>query len=177
MALQGTITRLIKAHNEGDLETQRSILRGFVKHEQASYERKVQLLGESKTMKQEMRTVKGPRKRLAHLVALYKFAADVRAIGKDEIDDRETYLTANRMLQQIYPEFTAFGPEGAAAFESPLDDTSPNARACAGFNLIATLPEKAIPVLEEIKRSPGLTCAWLDADFALAKYRIGRRTV
>jgi hypothetical protein len=169
--LNETLKQLLKAHDEGDIETQRSILTAFVKHEQTTYQRKVRLLAELKTLTQEARAARAPKDKISRLVTLYRFAADIRAIGKDELDDQETYLTANRVVQKVSAQFRALGAGGAAAFEGLLDDPSPNVRACAGFSLVAALPEKTIPILEAIERFPGLSCASFTAHFALAKYR------
>jgi hypothetical protein len=169
--LSETLKRLIKAHDEGDVETQRSILTEFAKHEQATYQRKLRLLAELKTLKQEVRAARTPEDKISRLVTLYKFAADVRGIGKDRLDDQETYLTANSVVREVSAQFRALGTHGMATFESLLDDPSPNVRACAGFSLVAALPEKTIPILEAIEQSPGLSCASFTAHFALAKYR------
>lgn len=169
--LHETLKQLIKAHDDGDLETERSILTAFVKREQAAYQRKLKLLAELKTLKQEARAAKEAQRKLARLVTLYKFAADLRAIGEDDLDDQETAKAANQVVHEVSTQLRTMIPEGAAALEALLDDASPNVRAYAGFSLIATLPAKVIPILEEIEHSAGVSSAWFIAHFALIKYR------
>lgn len=67
------------------------------------------------------------------------------------------------------------GPVGETAFRAMLNHENARVRAAVAVDLLATMPEEAIRVLEEIARLPGT--AGLGAELTLADWRrrgIGR---
>lgn len=169
-ALHDTLQRFIVAHEKSDADTQRDILRQLVEREQAAYQRKIEALGELKTLMREVRAARGVDNCVASLITAFKFAAELRAIAQDELDDRETAETATSAAHQLFEQLEAIVPENSAILLDLLTDPSPAVQASAGAHLLHTVPEQAIPVLEALDRhasgSPSLS-AW----FALARHK------
>jgi len=153
--LQQIAQRFIEAHKDNDVETQRSILRQLAEDEQSIYEEKQRLLAELKTLRQEARIGGSPEERVARLIALFKFSANLKADGHDELDDEETTDTATQVTYDAFEELKSIGPEGLNAVVSLLDDPNPNIRCSAGIMLLPDMPERAVPVLEKLRDEPG----------------------
>ena len=169
-ALQGVLQRFIKAHQDNDVETQHDILRQLIEREQAAYQRKLKLLAELKTLMQEARAEKGTQNRVISLIEAFKFAANLRAIGYDELDDRETATKATRAAQDAFNQLEAIVPQNSIELLDLLSDPSPAVRATAGAHLLRTAPERAVPVLEDIDQN-GSGNPSFSAWFSLARYR------
>jgi hypothetical protein len=111
-ALQEVAQRFIKAHKDNDVETQRNILRQLVEDEQSIYQEKQRLLAELKTLGQEARIGGRPEERVARLIALFKFSANLKAVGQDELADEETTETAMQVTRDAFQELKSIGSEG-----------------------------------------------------------------
>ena len=168
--LQEVLQRFITAHEQNDAKTQHDILRQLIEREQAAYQRKIQLLAELKTLMQETRAVKGTQSRVISLIEAFKFAANLRAIGYDELDDRETATKATRAAQDAFNRLEAIVPKNSIELLDLLSDPSPAVRATAGAHLLRTAPERAVPVLEDIDQN-GSGNPSFSAWFSLARYR------
>ncbi len=169
-ALPEILQRFIEAHQKNDVEAQRDILRQLIERERVGYQRKLRLLAKLKTLVQEARAAKEGDECVRRLVTAFKFAADLRAIGYDELDDQETGATANQAAYDTFKELEAMGP-GDPVFIALLDDPSLAVRASAGALLLDRMPERAIPVIEDIQRTARGTDASINAGFSLAMYR------
>jgi len=169
--LQGVLQRFIKAYQDNDVETQRNILRQLVEREQASYQRKLKLLAELKTIIHETRAARGIEERVMRLIAAFKFSCDLRAIGYEQLDDKETGDAAQGATSDLYDQLKAIIPEGPAAVIDLLDDPSPNVRSSAAALLLDTIPERATQVIEELQRTARGTDASISARFALRMFR------
>jgi HEAT repeat protein len=169
--LQEIAQRFIKAHEHNDIETQHEILRQLIENEQEAYQRKLRLLAELKTLMQEARAVKGTPEHIPRLVSALRFCCDLRAIGYEELADQETGDKAQEATFKLYDQLNATGPEGHAALVKLLDDPSRDVRSSVAVLLLRELPERAIPVIEEIERTAPASDASISAGFALSSYR------
>lgn len=173
-SLQGmheTIQRLIKAQEEKDFKTQRDILTQLIKYEQDDYQRKLRLLTELKTLTQEADAAKDTEERIRRLIAVFRFSADLREIGYDDLDDKETGDRATDTAIEVCRELKAAVPDGLAALVDLLNDDSINVRSFAAVQLLREVPERAIPVIEEVQRVAPGSDASFSAGFALRRYR------
>jgi hypothetical protein len=170
-ALQGVLQRFIKAHQGNDIETQRDILQRLVEREQTAYQRKLKLLAELKTVIQETRAAQGTEERVTRLIAAFRFSCDLRAIGYEQLDDKETGDTAQDATSDLYHQLKAIIPEGPTALIDLLDDPSPNVRSSAAALLLDTIPDRATQVIEELQQTACGTDASISARFALRMYR------
>lgn len=170
-ALREIAQRFLKAHEDNDLETQRDILRGLIENEQEAYQRKLMLLAELKTLMQEARATKDIDQRISRLAEAFRFSCDLRAIGYEELADQETGDKAQAATFKLYDQLKAAGPEGHAALIKLLDDPSRDVRSSVAVLLLRQIPERAIPVIEEIERTAPGTDASISAGFALSCYR------
>lgn len=169
-ALQEVLQRFIQAHQRNDVETQRYILQQLIQREKDSYQRKLRLLAELKTLIQEARAGKDAGDRIARLIAAFKFAAELRAVGYQELDDKETGDTAQKAKFDLYNQLKSI-PEGRAELIKLLDDPNVNVRSSVAVLLLRQMPGRAIPVIEEIERTARGTDASFSAGFALRRYR------
>jgi len=170
-ALREIAQRFIKAHEDNDLETQRDILCGLIENEQEAYQRKLKLLAELKTLMQEARATKDIAERISRLVEAFRFSCDLRAIGYEELADQETGDKAQAGTFKLYDQLKAAGPEGHAALVKLLDDPSRDVRSSVAVLLLRQMPERAIPVIEEIERTERGSDASISAGFALRCYQ------
>jgi hypothetical protein len=125
----------------------------LVKREQNAYEYKLKLLAELKTLLQETKAARGTKQRIARLITAFKFAAELRAIGCGDLDDQETGVKAQDAIFDLYDQLKAIAPEGMAALVELLDDPSVPVRASVSVLLLRQMPERAIPIIEEIERT------------------------
>lgn len=169
--VQAALEQFIKAHESGDVATQRHILREFIEREQIDYQRKLELLAELKTLKQEVRAAQGAAERITRLIALFRFAAELKTIGFFDLCDQETDEAAVRAVHDTAQELKAIGPAGLAALVELLGDPSINVRGSASVMLLRDMPQRAIPVIEEIEREAPGSDADLRSSFALDMYR------
>ena len=169
-ALQGVLQRFIQAHENNDVETQKDILRQLLEREQVAYQRKLKLLAELKTLMQEARTGRHTRERVARLIAAFRFAAELRVIGYRELDDKETGDTAQKAKFDLYDQIKGI-PQGRSEFVKLLEDTDLNVRSSAAVLLLRQMPERAVPIIEEIQRTARGTDASFTAGFALRQYK------
>jgi hypothetical protein len=169
--LQQIAQRFIAAHKDNDVETQRSILRQLVEDEQSIYEEKQRLLAELKTLRQEARIAGRPEERTARLITLFKFAADLKAVGHDELADEETTEAGEQVTKDTFQELKSIGPQGLNAVVNLLDDPNPNIRCSAGLLLMPEMPERAVPVLEELRDQHDASDAAIRALVALPSRR------
>jgi HEAT repeat protein len=170
-ALHEIAQRFIKAHEDNDEQTQRDILRQLIEDEQEIYQRKLKLLAELKTLMQETRAVKEPKRRIARLIEAFRFSCDLRATGYEELADQETGDQAQKATFELYDQLKAMGPQGEDAVAGLLDDPSQNVRSSVAVLLLRQMPERAIPVIEEIQRTAAGSDASISAGFALDSYR------
>jgi hypothetical protein len=163
--------QFIQAHKDNDIEAQQGILRQLIENEQQVYQRKLRLLAELKTLKQEARAATSTSERVGRLVQAFKFSCNLRGIGYEELDDQETGHEAQRATFELYDQLKAVGPDGQSALVRLLDDPSRDVRASLAVLLLRQMPERAIPVIEEIRRTAPGSDASISAGFALNQYR------
>jgi HEAT repeat protein len=169
-ALQELAQRFIKAHEDNDIEIQRKILHGLIENEQEAYQRKLKLLGELKLLMQQAGRAKDVAGRILRLVDAFRFSCDLRAIGCEELADQETGDKAQAATFKLYDELKGIGPEGHTALVKLLDDPSRNVRSSVAVLLLRQIPERAVPVIEEIERTAPASDASISAGFALRCY-------
>ncbi len=163
--------QFMAAHKSNDLDTQRQILGLIISDEQDCYQRKLKLLAELKTLGQEVRAARGEAERIARLVALFKFSAELRGIGYDELDDQETGKEATRAIFDATQQLKSIVPSGLAALTELLTDPSVCVRCYAAIHLLKVIPDKAISVLNEVEEVGRGTMAAVSAGFALRGYQ------
>jgi hypothetical protein len=168
---QAVLEQFLKAHEEGDVATQHHILMEFIEREQIDYQRKLKYLAELKTLKQEVRAARGTIDRVARLIALFRFAAPLMQIGFYDLCDKETEETAVRSTHDAGTELKAIGPEGMAALVELLRDPSIDVRGSACSLLLEDMPQRVIPVIEEIEREAPGSDANMRTQFSLLYYQ------
>ena len=169
--LREIIQRFLKAHEDNDVETQRDILREFIKNAQDGHERKHELLGRLNGVMQQVDAVTSVEERISCLAVAFRFAADLRSIGYEELDDQETGDKATDAAIEAAQKLKAIYPEGSEALVGLLNDPNVSIRGFAAVQLLDEMPKQAIPVIEEIQRTARGTDAALAAGFALSMYR------
>ena len=170
-AFHALVQRYLKADQENDTATQLDILRALIRSEQEDYQRKLRLLAELNTLMNETRAARGTADRVSKLITAFKFAADLRAIGYDELADQETGEKATDAVHNIFSKLKRIDPEGTAALVKLFDDPSPSVRSFAAVLLLHEMPERAIPVIEGVERTAPASNASIAAGFALSHYR------
>lgn len=111
---------------------------------------------------------------LAEAISEYVAAVIVNANAIDEGNSRAANK-AYRRTTVARERMSGLGAVGETAFRALLNHENARVRAAVAVELLATMPEKAVPVLEEIARLPGT--AGLGAELTLADWRrrgIGR---
>lgn len=162
--------RFLAANRDNDTETRREILHLIIENEQEAYRRKIQLLAELKTLKKEVRGAKSEADRVARLIALFKFSADLRAIGYDELADKETGDKATVTSFDTAQQLQAIGVAGIAALTELLTDPSIYVRCSAAIHLLRVIPEQAVPVLKSVREEGRGTGAAVSAGLALSNF-------
>jgi hypothetical protein len=170
-ALREMAQRFMATHQENDVATQREILRELIEDEQDCYQRKLRLLAELKTFMQAARTADGTQERVGRLIEAFRFSCNLRAIGYEELADQDTGNKAQEATFSLYDQLKAIIPDGATALVKLLEDPSPNVRSSIAVLLLREMPERAIPVIEEIERTSPASDASISAGFALSRYR------
>jgi hypothetical protein len=114
---------------------------------------------------QEVRAAKGSDDRIKRLLGAFRFAAQLKAIGSDELNDRETADNAVEVMRRVARELDEIPPGRRQHLATLLDDPGLAVRAAAAASLLPLIPEQAIPVLEDVHErargtGPGFTAFW-----------------
>ena len=165
------LQRLAKAQEENDTATLQDILGQLIQREQDGYQRKQKLLAELNALRAATRAETDTAEHISRLIAAFKFAADLRAIGYDELDDRETGTEATWAAVAFRDELRTIVPAGVAALAELLIDPSVNIRSSAAIALLREMPERAIPVLEEVRQTARGSTTAVNAGLSLGNYR------
>ena len=106
------------------------------------------------------------------LVAEYKqFTVDYYTACEGE--NFEKQKKAGSRVNQIVLDLDSFGAEGRLALVPLLDDADQGVRVFAAADLLRVMPERAVAVLEEIRKGPTIFPR-LDAISFLKSYTEGR---
>jgi hypothetical protein len=163
--------RFTAARQNNDVDTQREILRLIISDEQECYQRKLKFLAELKTLGQEVRAAKGEAELIARLIELFRFSARLRGISYDELDDQETGKKATQATFDAAQQLKSIVPAGLVALTELLADPSVCVRCAAAIHVLKVIPDKAIPVLNEVEEAGRGTIAAVSAGFALRGYQ------
>ena len=169
--LHNLVQRFQAAEKDNDVETQQEIMKLLIRNEQEAYQRKLRLLAELKTLKQEARASEDETRRVKRLIALFKFCAELRRIGHDELADRETGDKATGAALKASEALKSIGPTGTSALAELLDDASVSVRCSAAIHLLRLFPDKAVPVLMKIEKEAIGTSVAVSAGFALSYHK------
>ena len=172
--LRALIQRYLEAHDNNDVETQRAVLGALIEDEREAYKRKLELLAKLKILMERTRTAGQTRQRVSHLIEAFKFAANLRSIGYDELDDKETGDKATDAGIETAKALKAINPKGLSALVGLLDDLSVSVRGFAAVQLLDDIPERAIPVIQEVEETARGSAAGFAAHFGLLQYRSER---
>ncbi len=99
-------------------------------------------------------TKKGPHQKIEDLVEKYKRSTQAYYSACDD-DNFAKQKTMGLRVNKIVQELDSIGVDGRLALIPLLDDADQGIRTFAAADLLKIMPERAIPVLEEIRN--GLT--------------------
>jgi hypothetical protein len=101
-----------------------------------------------------------PDERTAMLLEAFEFCARTRVVAFDEAADTDSGNAATKHLAEIAEALDAIPPGRRSALVPFLDNANRGVQAAAAVHLKAILPERAIPILKEIKAKDHGSAGW-----------------
>jgi hypothetical protein len=109
--------------------------------------------------------------RVASLLRGFEFAVRLEATLKDEMGDVDGYTQVDRAMDDFVVALASVG-SGRAALVPLLGHDDPRIRASAGGYLIDLMPDRVIPVLQQVEKEARGYCAGFDAHWILLTWEL-----